>query len=98
LDISATAISQLAERLPGRRDQLVTGNLSALRLGQRYPLVVAIQVMQHGTRAETHGMMARPQLRPALQAPLPSLAVTLRTNVKGAASKVLWALTVHAIA
>jgi predicted TPR repeat methyltransferase len=27
LDISATAIAQLGERLPGRRDRLVTGDL-----------------------------------------------------------------------
>src|SRR5450756_2776975 len=47
LDISATAISQLAGRLPERRDRLVTGDLSALPAGQRFPLVVAIQVMQH---------------------------------------------------
>jgi SAM-dependent methyltransferase len=58
LDISATAIAQLAERLPERRDRLVTGDLSALPAGQRFPLVVAIQVLQHGTRAETHALLA----------------------------------------
>jgi SAM-dependent methyltransferase len=58
LDISATAISQLAARLPGQRDRLVTGDLSALPPGQRFPLVVAIQVMQHGTRAQAHDLLA----------------------------------------
>jgi len=57
LDISATAISQLAERLPERRDRLVTGGLSALPVAQQFPLVVAIQVIQHGTRAETHALL-----------------------------------------
>jgi SAM-dependent methyltransferase len=57
LDISATAIAQLSERMPGRRDRLVTGGLSALPSGQRFPLVVAIQVMQHGTRAAAHGLL-----------------------------------------
>ena len=51
LDISATAISQLADRL-------ITGDLTALSAGQRFPLLVAIQVMQHGTRAQTHDLLA----------------------------------------
>lgn len=58
LDISATAISQLAERLPERRDRLVTGDLSALPPARQFPLVVAIQVLQHGSRAETHALLA----------------------------------------
>ena len=58
LDISATAIAQLAGRLPERRDRLVTGDLSVLPPGQRFPLVVAIQVMQHGTREQVHGLLA----------------------------------------
>jgi hypothetical protein len=58
LDISATAIAQLAGRLPERRDRLVTGDLSALPAGRRFPLVVAIQVLQHGTREQAHGLLA----------------------------------------
>jgi SAM-dependent methyltransferase len=57
LDISATAIAQLAERLPERRDRLIAGDLSALPAGDRFPLVVAIQVLQHGTRAQAHGLL-----------------------------------------
>jgi predicted TPR repeat methyltransferase len=59
LDISATAIAQLARRLPGRRDRLVTGDLSGLPDGQRFPLVAAVQVMQHGTRAQAHSLLAQ---------------------------------------
>ena len=59
LDISATAIAQLARRLPGRGDRLVTGDLSGLPGGQRFPLVAAIQVMQHGTRAQAHSLLAQ---------------------------------------
>jgi SAM-dependent methyltransferase len=57
LDISATAIGQLAARLPGRRDRLVTGDLSALPAGPRFPLVVAIQVLQHGNREQVHRLL-----------------------------------------
>jgi predicted TPR repeat methyltransferase len=59
LDISAMAIAQLASRLPERRDRLVTGDLSGLPDGQRFPLVAAIQVMQHGTRAQAHRLLAQ---------------------------------------
>ena len=59
LDISATAIGQLAARLPERRDRLVAGDLSALPAGQRFPLVVAIQVLQHGSREQAHALLAQ---------------------------------------
>lgn len=58
LDISATAISQLAERVPACKDRLVVGDLSALPDRQTYPLVIAIQVLQHGTRGQTHTFLA----------------------------------------
>jgi SAM-dependent methyltransferase len=57
LDISATAIGQLAARLPERRDRLVAGDLSALAAGRQFPLVVAIQVLQHGSRHEVHRLL-----------------------------------------
>ncbi len=58
LDISATAISQLAQRVSVCRDRLVVGDLSALAHGAVYPLVIAIQVLQHGTREQTHRFLA----------------------------------------
>ncbi len=58
LDISATAICQLAERVPACRDRLVVGDLSALPDGETYLLVIAIQVLQHGTREQTHRFLA----------------------------------------
>jgi Methyltransferase domain len=58
LDISATAIAQLTERLPARRDRLIVGDLAALPGGAAYPLVVGIQVFQHGDRAATHAFVA----------------------------------------
>jgi SAM-dependent methyltransferase len=58
LDISATAISQLASQLPGQRDRLITGDLTTLPAGRQFPLVVAIQVMQHGMRAQAHDLLA----------------------------------------
>ncbi|MGH8899843.1 MAG: class I SAM-dependent methyltransferase [Egibacteraceae bacterium] len=58
LDISTTAIRRLAERVPARQDRLVVGDLSALPHGETYPLVIAIQVLQHGTREQTHALLA----------------------------------------
>lgn len=78
LDISGTAISQLAGRLPGRRDRLVTGDLSALPPGQRFPLVVALQVIQHGTRAQAHGLLAEALARVA-----PGGLFAIRVNAVG---------------
>lgn len=78
LDISATAITQLAGRLPGRRDRLVTGDLSALPAGQRFPLVVAIQVLQHGTRAQAHALLAA-----ALAVVAPGGLFAVRVNAAG---------------
>jgi len=66
LDISATAISQLAERVLIRRNRLIVGDLSALPDSETYPLVIAIQVMQHGTRRETHRFLADALARVAL--------------------------------
>ncbi|WP_170177871.1 class I SAM-dependent methyltransferase [Thermomonospora umbrina] len=57
LDISATAIEQLVARVPDRRDRLVVGDLSALPADRRYDLVIALQVLQHGTRADTHALL-----------------------------------------
>jgi SAM-dependent methyltransferase len=78
LDISATAISQLAARLPGLRSRLVTGDLSALPAGQQFPLTVAIQVLQHGTRAQAHDLLARSLKRVA-----PGGLFAIRVNATG---------------
>lgn len=78
LDISATAISQLTRQLPGQRDQLITGDLAALPAGRRFPLVVAIQVMQHGTRAQTHNLLAD-----ALAVVAPGGLFAIRVNAVG---------------
>src|SRR5580693_5803575 len=51
LDISGTALAQLAAHAPGRPPDLVCGDLSALPPGRTYPLVIGIQVFQHGDRA-----------------------------------------------
>lgn len=51
LDISQTAVGRLAQRIPARAQDLVHGDLSALPADATYPLVIAIQVFQHGTKA-----------------------------------------------
>jgi hypothetical protein len=63
LDISAAAISQLAARVPGRRDRLICGDLDALPADAGYPLVIGIQVFQHGDRATTHAHIRAAQTR-----------------------------------
>ena len=65
LDVSATAISQLAERVPGHRDRLVVGDLTSLPSDATYPVVVGIQVFQHGNRAVAHEHIRQAQRRVA---------------------------------
>jgi SAM-dependent methyltransferase len=66
LDISAAAIAQLAGRAPGCRDRLICGDLTALAPGVAWPLVIGIQVFQHGDRAATHAHIRAAQRRVTL--------------------------------
>ena len=66
LDLSATAIRQLADRLPHRRDRLVVGDLTDLPPETRYPLVVGIQVFQHGRTEEASAHIRAAQERVGL--------------------------------
>ena len=54
LDVSSTAIQELARRVPSRSDQLVQGDVSAIPAASTFDTVVGIQVFQHGTRAVCH--------------------------------------------
>jgi hypothetical protein len=63
LDISAVAIAQLAARAPTRRDRLVYGDLKALPAEASYPLVIGIQVFQHGDRHGAHAHIRAAQER-----------------------------------
>lgn len=58
LDISGTAIEQLGQRAPRYADRLVVGDLSVLPAGVTYPLVVALQVIQHGDRGQVHALLS----------------------------------------
>jgi hypothetical protein len=78
LDISAAAIAQLADRAPGRRDRLICGDLTALPPGAAWPLVIGIQVFQHGDRATTHA-----HIRAAQQRATPGGLFCLRVNATG---------------
>lgn len=64
VDLSATALEQLAERAPQYAGRLIHGDLSAV--SGPYDLVIGIQVFQHGDRATTHAALAaaRGLLRP----------------------------------
>lgn len=78
LDISAAAIDQLAARTPQRRHQLIHGDLTTLPAGARYPLVIGIQVFQHGDRAAAHAHIRAAQERVA-----PGGLFCLRVNATG---------------
>ena len=78
LDISPTALAQLAERTPGRRGALVLGDVDALPSGATFPVVVGIQVFQHGDRRTAHDHLARAQRRVA-----PAGIFALRVNAAG---------------
>jgi SAM-dependent methyltransferase len=78
LDVSATAIDQLAARFPDRRGRLVNGDLGALPPGAAWPLVIGIQVFQHGDRATTHA-----HIRAAQQRVTPDGLFCLRVNAIG---------------
>jgi SAM-dependent methyltransferase len=78
LDISAAAIAQLTGRAPDRRDRLILGDLSALPPAATYPLIIGIQVFQHGDRAATHA-----HIRAAQQRLTPRGLFCLRVNATG---------------
>jgi SAM-dependent methyltransferase len=65
LDISAAAIAQLAARAPEHRQRLIQGDLTALPTGATYPLVIGIQVFQHGDRARAHAHVRAARARVA---------------------------------
>jgi len=54
VDVSSVAIRQLSERLPALAPRLHVGDLSVLPRQSLYPLLVGIQVFQHGNRATCH--------------------------------------------
>jgi SAM-dependent methyltransferase len=63
VDISASAIAQLAARAPERADRLVCGDLGALPAAAVYPVVIGIQVFQHGDRQTAHAHVRAAQAR-----------------------------------
>lgn len=71
IDVSSTAIEQLAARLPGAR--LVHGDLSGV--DGSFDVVIGIQVFQHGDAAETHA-----HIRAALQRVRPGGLFCIRVN------------------
>jgi SAM-dependent methyltransferase len=77
LDLSATALAQLAARAP-RPARLVCGDVGALPADARYALVVAIQVLQHGDRAAAHT-----HVREAQRLLAPGGLFCLRVNAVG---------------
>lgn len=54
LDISQIGIDQLCERNAEIEGSLICGDLKALPHAAVYPVVIGIQVFQHGSRHETH--------------------------------------------
>jgi SAM-dependent methyltransferase len=75
LDVSVTAVRQLADRLPDRRARLIVGEIAALRPGTHLPLVIGIQVFQHGRVAQTSA-----HIRAALALVAPGGLFCIRVN------------------
>jgi hypothetical protein len=78
LDISRTALDQLSQRAPDRRDRLVAGDVSALSAEECYPMVIGIQVFQHGDRESAHAHIHAAQERTA-----PGGLLCIRVNAVG---------------
>jgi SAM-dependent methyltransferase len=78
LDLSAIALAQLAERAPDQAGRLVCGDLSALPEDARFPIVIAIQVLQHGDEATTHRTV-----RQTMQRVAPGGLFCVRVNALG---------------
>lgn len=54
VDVSRSAIEELAGRMPERADRVIHGDITALSMGARFAIVIAIQVFQHGDRTACH--------------------------------------------
>jgi SAM-dependent methyltransferase len=78
LDISCVAIRQLESIVPELRYRLVVGDISSLPPTSQYQLVVAIQVFQHGRRADTHA-----HIRAAQDLVAPGGLIAVRVNAAG---------------
>jgi hypothetical protein len=78
IDVSGEAIRQLARRRPDRAGRLWHGDLGSLPAGQSWPLVVGIQVFQHGDREQAHR-----HLRAAQQRVEPGGLLCVRVNAIG---------------
>jgi len=75
LDISLTALQQLRTRLAARRGLLACGEVRSLDSSVLFDVIVAIQVFQHGSRAETHRHVQEAQRRVA-----PGGLICIRVN------------------
>ncbi|MFU8873981.1 methyltransferase [Micromonospora sp. SL4-19] len=78
LDISAEAVHQLAARRPDRAGRLRHGGLDSLPAGTTWPLVIGIQVFQHGNRDQAHRQVHAAQRRVA-----PGGLMCVRVNAVG---------------
>lgn len=78
LDISEVAIAQLAEQFPDLHDRMICGDLGALPDGLAWPLVLGIQVFQHGDRASCAAHIRAAQTRVA-----PGGLFAVRVNAVG---------------
>lgn len=78
IDVSATAIAQLARRRPDRASRLVHGDITALSSGSKFGTIVGIQVFQHGCEADAHA-----HIRAALDLLTPGGLFCVRVNAAG---------------
>lgn len=65
LDLSTVALTQLAGRRPSVANRLVHGTITDLPAEHSYPLVIGIQVFQHGDRDTAHAHLSAAAVRVA---------------------------------
>ncbi|WP_345679918.1 hypothetical protein [Yinghuangia aomiensis] len=75
---SAVGLAELANRAPERAGLLLHGSLDTLPDDTAYPVVVGIQVFQHGTRDQARGILAA-----ALRRVAPGGLFCVRVNAVG---------------
>jgi SAM-dependent methyltransferase len=78
VDVAEEALRQVAQRRPDRAHRLLHGDLAVLPPGRKWPLVVGIQIFQHGDRGRAHRLVEAAQRRVA-----PGGLLAVRVNAVG---------------
>lgn len=78
LDVSAVGLDAIRDRRPDLGDRLVHGELSALPQGERFPVVIGLNVFHHGDRDTAHAL-----IRAGLERVIPGGLFAIRVMAVG---------------